>query len=64
MAQAVEHPTLDVGSGRDLTVAGIEPRGGLRANSKEPAWDSLSPSFSAPFPLACSLCLKISENYF
>ena len=33
---------LDIGSGHDLTVRGIEPRVGLRADSAEPAWDSLS----------------------
>ena len=49
-AQSVERPTLGFGSGHNLTVHGIEPRVGLWAESVEPAWDSLSPSFSASFP--------------
>ena len=31
MAQSVEHPTLDFGSGHDLTVCEIEPRIRLHA---------------------------------
>ena len=37
VAQSIKHPTLDFGSGRDLTVRGIEPRVGLCAYSMEPA---------------------------
>ena len=44
MAQLVKHPTLDFGSGRDLTVREIEPQAGLCADSAELAWDSLSPA--------------------
>ena len=42
MAQSVEHPTLGFGSGSGLTVREFEPRIGLRANNREPAWDFLS----------------------
>ena len=51
VAQSVKHPTLDIGSGRDLTVVSVEP-----------AWDSLSPSVSAPSLLACMLNLSLSQN--
>ena len=45
MAQLVEHPTLGFGSDhRDLTIHETEPHVGLRVDSMEPAWDSLSPS--------------------
>ena len=40
----VKHPTLDFGSGQDLTVHEFEFRTELCADSTEPAWDSLSPS--------------------
>ena len=50
MAQLVECLTLDFGSGRDLTVGEFEPLIRLCADSAESAWDSLSPSFSAPLP--------------
>ena len=45
---SVKHLTLDFGSGHDLTVHEIEPHIGLCTDSADPAWDSLSPSFSAP----------------
>ena len=48
VAQLVMHPTPDFSSGHDLTVCGIEPHIGLYTDSVEPAWDSLSPSLSAP----------------
>ena len=54
-------PILDFGSGHDLAVREFEPRIGLRADSAEPAWDSLSPSLLAPPLLACSLALKTNE---
>ena len=46
---SVEHPTLDCGSGHDLSVCGFRPRIGLCADGTEAAWDSLShsPSLSA-----------------
>ena len=55
MAQSVKRLTLDFGSGHDLTVRGPCLR--LCANSVEPAWDSLSVSFSAP-PHAHALSLS------
>ena len=52
---SVKRPTPDLGSGRDLTLREIEPRVGLCTDSAEPAWDSPSPSPSAPPLLAHSL---------
>ena len=60
MAQLVEHLTLDFGSGHDLWVREIEPCVQLYADSTEPAWDSLSPSLTAPPLLILSLSLSIS----
>ena len=60
LAQSVEHPTLDFGSGHDLTVHEFKPRVRLCADSTEPAWDSWSPSLSAPPPLM--LCLKLKKK--
>ena len=54
VAQSVRHLTLGFGSGRGLTVPGIE----LRADSAEPAWDPLSPSVSAPPLLVLFLTLS------
>ena len=48
VAQSVKRPTLDFGSGHDLTVREIQPRVGLCADSVKAAWDSLSLSLSAP----------------
>ena len=45
--QSVEHLTLDLGSGGDLTVPEFEPRVGLCTDSTELVWNSLS--------LPCSL---------
>ena len=59
-AQSVEHPTLDFGCGRDLTVREFEPHLGLWADGAEPAKDSLSPSL-CPLPCLCSLSLKINK---
>ena len=42
MAQLVECPALDFGSGHDLTVCQIEPCIRLCFDSTEPAWDSFS----------------------
>ena len=36
MVQSVNHPTLDFGSGHDLTVHEFEPRARLHADSAEP----------------------------
>ena len=59
VAQSVKHLTLDFSSGHDLMVHEIEPHCGLCADSVEPAWDSLSPSLSAP-PMH-TLSLKINK---
>ena len=63
MAQLVKWRTLALGSGHDLMVPGIEPRFGLCAHSTEPAWDSLSPSLSAPplFARVHELSLKMNK---
>ena len=42
VAQSVKRPTLDFGSGHDLTVCESEPHVWLCAGSVEPAWDSLA----------------------
>ena len=62
VAQSVKCPALDFHLGRDLTVHEIEPLVRLCADSTEPAWDSLSPSFSAPPQLMhlCFLSLSLS----
>ena len=57
MAQSVEHPTLDFGSGHDPRVVGSSPKLGSMLSMK-PAWNS--PSFSAPPPLLLSLSLPLS----
>ena len=54
----VKRPTLDLGSGHDLVVCGIEPRVGLCADSAEPVWDSLS----APPQPALSLSLSLKSE--
>ena len=41
MTQSVKHPTLDYGSGHDLTVCEFESHMGLCADSMDPAWNSL-----------------------
>ena len=46
MAQSVEHPTLNMGSGRDLVVVGSSVMSGSPL-TVEPARDALSPSLSA-----------------
>ena len=59
VAQMVKCPTLDFGSGHDLTLHEIEPWVWLCTNSTEPAWVFLSLSF-CPYP-TCSLSLKINK---
>ena len=54
MAQSVERPTLDFGSGHDLVVRKFEPYFGLSTDNAEPAWDSLSLSLSASAPPSLS----------
>ena len=48
VAQSVKPLTLDFGSGHGLTVHEFKPCVGLCAGRVEPAWNPLSPSFSAP----------------
>ena len=48
MAQSVECPYLDFGSGRDLMLREFELCVRFYTDSGEAAWDSLSPSLSAP----------------
>ena len=59
-ALLVEHLTLDLGLGHDLTVRGIEPRIWLCADSVEPAWGSISPS--GPLSCSCSPSFSHSQN--
>ena len=61
MAQSVKHLTIGFGSGHDLTVCEFEPHIRVRADSAEPAWDSLSPSLSA-LDHVLSLSLSLSQN--
>ena len=63
MAQSVKRPPLDLGSGLDLRVHEREPRIGLRAAGREPAWDSVSPFRPSPagaHMCVCSLFLSLS----
>ena len=60
VAQSVKRLTLDFNSGHDLTVCRFKPHIRLCTDSVEPAWDSLSPSLSAPHPRSVSLSLKIN----
>ena len=57
VTQFVKRPPLDFGSGHDLTFHEFESWVGLCADSSDPAWDSLSPSLTAP---PCSLSLSLS----
>ena len=57
MAQFIEHPTLDFGSGHDLRVVRLNLLLGSML-SMEPAWDSLSPSLCAPYLHLLSLQKK------
>ena len=60
MAQLVKCSTLGFSSGHDLMVCGFKPPVGLCLDSAELAWDSLSPSLSAPPQLSLSLSLSLS----
>ena len=62
MAQLVKCLTLDLGSGHDLTVCKLEPHNGLCADSTEPAWDSISPSFHLSPTYAHTLSLNEKNN--
>ena len=50
MAQGVEPPTLDFGSGHDPRVTGLSPASGS-VLSVEPSWESLSLSLSLALSL-------------
>ena len=54
MVQSVEHSTLDFGSGHDSRVMGWSPMWDSTL-SMEPAWNSFTPSLSAPPPLTLPL---------
>ena len=58
VAQWVKCSTLDFGLGHDLMVPEFRPGIGLCADSAEPAWDSVFPSLSAPFPFVCACVLS------
>ena len=63
VAQSVEWPTLDFGSGHDLTVRGFEPCLGLCTMSTEPASDPLSLSLSLSLSVPPLLSLsKINKH--
>ena len=65
VAQSVKHLTLGFCSGHELMVCEFEPRIRLCAESVEPAWDSLSPSLSAPTLLALlSKQINLKKNFF
>ena len=57
MAQSGKRPTLDFGSGHDLTVQEIKPCVWLCTDSGEPVWDPLS-----PFPFSLSKINKHLKN--
>ena len=59
MAQLVQCPTLDFGSGHDLAVHEFKPHPGLSTVSMESAWDLLLPPHFC-LPLCLSLCLSLS----
>ena len=46
MAQSIQGLTLDFSSGHDLMMGETEAQVGLRADSADPAWDSLFLSLS------------------
>ena len=60
VAQSAKRPTLNFGSGHDLTVHRFKPRIGLWAESMEPAWDSLPLCAHPMFVRAC--VLSLSQN--
>ena len=61
VAQSVERPTLDLGSGGDLRVRGFEPHMGVCADGTKPAW-ILSLLLSAPPLFVRSLSLSLSKK--
>ena len=65
MAPSVKRTMLNFGSSHDLMVHVFEPCMGLCNDNSKPAWDSVSPSLSAPRLLAslCVLSLKINKHF-
>ena len=61
MAQSLDHPTLDLGSGHDPRIVGSSPTLGSTL-SKKPAWDSLSPFAPLPCSLSHSLSQKVKKK--
>ena len=59
---SVKCQTLGFHSGHDLMVHEIKPQVGLCADSKGPAWDSLSSLCPSP-PLALSLSRNIDKHF-
>ena len=59
VAQSVECPTLGFGSGHGARVMGSSPKSGS-ALRLEPAWDSLSLSFSLSLPVSPTRALSLS----
>ena len=55
LSGSITCPTLDFGSGHDITVHEFQICIGLHADGVEPAWDSLS------LPLPPSVCLRINK---
>ena len=63
MAQSVKRPTLDLGSGHDLTVCEFRSHIGLCADGVELAWGSLSlPLSLCPSLLVCAVSLSLSPK--
>ena len=60
VAHLVKCPTLDLGSGLDLSVPEIMPLVGLRVGNVDRARDSLSLSL----PLPCSISLSQNKYFF
>ena len=58
VAQSVKHRTLDFSLGHDLTICEFGPHVGLCTDHIEPAWDFVSPFFSAPPLLTHALSQK------
>ena len=58
VAQLNKLPTLDFGSGHDLTACEIKPNVRFHADTTEPAWDSLFSSLSLLLPLLHSFSLS------
>ena len=62
VAQSVKHPTLDFGSGHDLTVTEFEPHIGLCADGRSKLLGFFLSSLSAPPPAHSHTCaLSLSK---